>query len=140
MTRITRLVAAIAITAAVAPTAHAGSDYRCTIERVYDAEGERSTIIDGMRKAFVGKEFTVDRRTGLMVGALKNSFLTDPVVVDPGSTENSFKVANTMRRDQGLGSGSTLSALVVKEYVDSPAKPFSFLLDGTVYFGRCIHF
>lgn len=39
-----------------------------------------------------------------MTGALKNSYVTDPQVIDYGSTENSYKAVATMRKDQGAGS------------------------------------
>ncbi|MBU1224120.1 MAG: hypothetical protein KKA22_01195 [Gammaproteobacteria bacterium] len=120
--------------------AHAGTDYRCTIERVYDADGDKSSLIDGERKLYVGKEFTVDRSSGAMIGALKNSYVTEPVVVDRGSKDNSFKSVTTMRRDQGAGAGSSVFSLVVKEYADTSKKPFVFLSNDTVYFGNCVHF
>lgn len=120
--------------------AHAGTDYRCRIERVYDADGDKSSLIDGERKLYVGKEFTVDRSSGIMIGALKNSYVTEPVVVDSGSKDNSFKSVTTMRRDQGAGAGSSVFSLVVKEYADTPKKPFVFLSNDTVYFGNCVHF
>lgn len=123
-----------------APFAHAGTDYHCTIERIYDAEGDSSPLLDSLRKIFVGKEFTVDRRSGVMIGALKNSVVTDPVVVDSGSKDNSFKAVTTMRRDQGVGGGSSVFALVVKEFYDTPKKPFVFLDGDMVYFGSCRHF
>lgn len=36
-----------------------------------------------------------------MAGALKNSYVTDPQVIDYGSTEDSYKAVATMRKDQG---------------------------------------
>lgn len=86
------------------------------------------------------KEFTVDRRSGVMAGSLKNSYATDPVVIDSGSKGNYFKAIATMRRDQGAGAGSTVFTLVVKEYDDMPKKPFVFLADVIVYFGTCVYF
>jgi hypothetical protein len=140
MKRTSSLLAIFAAAAFAAPFAHAGTDYRCTIERIYDAEGDSSPLVDARRKLFVGKEFTVDRRSGVMIGALKNSFLTEPLVVDRGSKDNSFKAVTTMRRDQGVGAGSTVYALVVKEFSGTPKKPFVFLDDDMVYFGSCVHF
>lgn len=140
MTRIQFLLSLVVTATTTAPFAHAGTDYRCTIQRIYDADGDKSQLIDGQRKLYIGKEFTVDRRSGVMIGALKNSYMTEPVVIDRGSKDNSFKAVTTMRRDQGVGAGSTIYALVVKEYVESPQKPFAFLTDDTVYFGSCAHF
>ena len=79
-------------------------DYKCTINRIASSDDSEPKEVAFRNKTFVGKEFTVERRTGLMAGVLKNSFITRPVVVDSGSTENSFKVVTTMSREQGLGS------------------------------------
>lgn len=127
MTRIPFFLSIVVTATITASFAHAGTDYRCTIERIYDADGDKSPLIDGQRKRFVGKEFTVDRRLGVMIGALKNSYMTEPVVVDRGSKDNSFKVVTTMRRDQGVGDGSSVFTLVVKEYLDTPIE---YAVDG----------
>lgn len=51
------------------------SDYRCTIERVSQSDDDFSTL-ELLRKGYVGKQFTIERRTGLMAGALKNCLLS----------------------------------------------------------------
>ncbi|WP_460163469.1 hypothetical protein [Pseudomonas sp. S2_F03] len=114
--------------------AMAATDYRCTVERT-DSASESS-----VGNLFIGKQFTVERRTGVMAGALKNSYVTAPEVIDPGSTENSFKVVTTMRLDQSLGPGSAVFTLVINEYQDGPRKNFVFLEGDDVYFGWCEHF
>lgn len=83
---------------------------------------------------------TYERATGRMSGALKNTYFTDPVVIDYGSRENAYKAVTTMRLDQGLGAGSNIYALNVAEYEEDEKKPFVFLWNGTVFFGQCIHF
>lgn len=118
--------------------AQTASDYKCTIERVETANNDADQ--NTLYRSFIGKEFTVERRTGVMAGALKNSYVTDPVVVDFGSTENSFKVVTTMRRDQGVGAGSNAYILTVNEYVDSQRKPFLFAHNDAAYFGYCTHY
>ena len=75
----------------------AAEDFRCTIESTVAAKEKP------INRIFIGKQFAVERRTGLMTGALKNSYITDPKVIDYGSTENSFKAVATMRKDQGAG-------------------------------------
>lgn len=134
-----RLILAAA-TMAWAAGSWAGTDYRCKVERIYDADGEDSATIDAERKAFIGKEFTVDRRTGVMAGGLHNAYATEPVVIDHGSQDNAFKAVTTMRIDQGAGAGSAAYMIVVKEYADSARKPFAFIDSDTVYFGGCEHF
>ena len=75
-----------------------------------------------------------------MAGALKNSYITRPEVIDVGSSENSFKVVTTLRREQGLGPGSNVYVLVVREYEKGAKKPFVFLDNDELYFGTCLHF
>ena len=115
-------------------------DYRCKIERVATAEPPPISQLDFQVKNYVGKEFTVDRRTGMMAGAIKNSYVTKPEVIDHGSDENSYKVVTTLRKEQGVGRGSNVYVLVVSEYKKGAAKPFTFVENDEVYFGTCVHF
>ena len=117
-----------------------GKDYQCTIERLEMSFSTNASALAGMRAAFVGKRFTVERRTGLMAGALKNSFVTKPQVIDEGSKDNSFKAVTTLRPDQGAGGGSNIYTLIIGEYIDSNRKPFLFAENDTLYFGTCEHF
>lgn len=111
-------------------------DYRCLVERVVTADPSTQPL---EQKWYVGEQFTVDRRTGVMVGALKNLSPTRPIVVDLGSSENSYKVVTI--QEQGLGRGpGHASLLVIKEFVDAPKKPFLFADDDRAYFGTCTHF
>jgi hypothetical protein len=121
------------------PAAAAGENYKCTIERVEHSHGEKDSPLRLYIATYVGKTFTVDRKTGLMKGAIENSYATIPEVVDPGSKDNSFKVVTTMKLSQGAGKGSNLYALVIDEFVESPRKPFVFLQNEAVYFGYCEH-
>lgn len=134
---------ALAIVACLTP--HSGQtqvlrDYRCTIERVAIAQDPPTSSLAFQQKNFLNREFTVERRSGLMVGTLKNSFITKPQVIDLGSNDNSYKVITTLHRDQGAGAGSNVYTLVVSEYEKSDKKPFVFLENDYVYFGHCIHF
>lgn len=115
-------------------------DYRCKIERVATSEPLPNAQIERQTKTYVGKEFTVERKTGLMAGALKNSYITRPEVIDFGSDDNSYKVVTTLRKEQGVGRGSNTYLLVVSEYKRRPAKPFLFVDNDEVYFGTCNHF
>lgn len=116
-----------------AGNAWASPDYRCTVERTASASAS------SLAHMYLGKQFTVERKTGLMAGALKNSYFTEPQVIDYGSSENSYKVVTTMRKDQGAGAGSSLFALTINEYADDVRKPFVFLSDSDVYYGWCEH-
>ncbi|WP_175403035.1 hypothetical protein [Pseudomonas sp. 24 R 17] len=114
--------------------ASASVDYRCKIERVVAASEGKSN------QMYIGKQFSVDRQTGLMIGALKNSYVTDPEVIDHGSPETSFKVITTMLKEQGAGAGSNIYALTINEFQDGPRKPFIFLNNDEAFMGWCEHF
>ena len=120
--------------------AAASDDYRCTIDRVSLAQGDSGATYDLYKQNYVGKQFTIERTSGLMAGVLKNSYATRPQVIDRGSKENSYKVVTTMRIEQGAGAGSNIHALTVLEYEQGTKKPFVYLNNETVFFGHCEHF
>ncbi|WP_156905426.1 hypothetical protein [Chitinibacter tainanensis] len=130
----------LAIFVGVNSHAFALSDYRCVIERVHGADPDADPVLSFARKITLGKEFTVDRNTGIMAGALKNAYQTRPVVIDQGSKENGFKAVTTMRAEQGIGRSSAIYTLQINEHAESPTKPFVFLTNDIVYFGRCTHY
>lgn len=136
------LASAVALAFALENPSHAQpiQNYRCKIERVATAEQAPNTSLDFQQKNYLGKEFTVERRTGLMAGAIKNSYTTKPQVIDIGSTDNSYKVVTTMRREQGMGAGSNVYTLVINEYEKTEKKSFLFIENDNAYFGKCIHF
>lgn len=119
---------------AATTNARAADDFRCTIENTVAAKEMP------INRIYIGKQFTVERRTGLMAGALKNSYVTDPQVIDYGSTENSYKAVATMRKDQGAGVGSSIFALTINEYEEGDRKPFIFLQNDEAFLGWCEHF
>ena len=121
-----------------APTAM--EDYKCTIERYSSIDGNTSDSESMYVKLYIGKEFTVERKTGLMAGALKNSYVNKPLVVDFGSSDNSYKVVNYMKLEQGVGYGTNIYALTIEEFAETKNKPFLFLQNSKVFFGKCVHF
>jgi plasmid maintenance system killer protein len=121
-------------------SANADSEYHCTIQRTATAEATPNTTLEFNEKNYIGKQFSVERKTGIMSGALKNSCATKPQVIDSGSKDNAFKVVTTMRIEQGAGAGSNIYALTINEYDKSPKKPFIFLNNGVVFFSACEHF
>lgn len=118
----------------------AGDDYRCTIEKLSLAGEDSGGRYDFHKRNYIGKQFTVERASGLMAGALKNSYVTKPQVIDYGSKENSYKVVTTMRIEQGAGAGSDVYTLNVSEHEQGTKKPFVFLENDVVYLGFCEHF
>jgi hypothetical protein len=133
-------VAIFCISVLTTGVALASNDYRCTIERLSLASGDSGGIYDFNKKNYIGKQFTVERSSGLMAGALKNSYTTKPQVIDIGSKDNAYKVVTTMQLEQGVGAGSNIYALTVVEYAQGAKKPFVFLENDTVFFGYCEHF
>jgi hypothetical protein len=123
---------------AFAASAHADvlRDYQCTIERTASsqyAEGKPQQDQDG---AYIGKQFSVNRQSGVMTGTLKNAYLAQPVVLDHGSNENAFKAVTTFKQ----GVGSSISVINVSEFADAPKKPFIYTSDSEAYFGHCLHY
>jgi len=110
-------------------------DYKCKVASAFqvDTNGKR---IENVLASMVGSEFTVDRSTGLMVGSLKNSYVTSPKILDLGSSENAFKVITVMKNDLT----SNVYVLVVEEYIEDVNKPFVFTNNSDVYYGTCTHF
>ena len=93
-----------------------------------------------MKFTWIGKEFSVCRKTGVMVGTLRNNHWNEPQVIDRGSPkENSFKAVTTLYPKEGLGPGSAVYVLVIDEFVETPVKPFTFMDGSEVYFGSCKH-
>jgi hypothetical protein len=114
-------------------------NYSCTIERIQTA-GHPTKQVQAMHsREYLGKTFTVERRTGIMSGVLKNSFVTRPEVIDFGSIDNSYKAVTTLRLNQGSGSGTNIHALVVNEYEKTSSKSFVFMDNDEIFFGSCSH-
>ncbi len=98
------------------------SDLRCKVA------GAISISADGMLRrtdrlsdAYLGKRFSVDRQSGLMVGEIANSnAYVGPEVIDPGSDEDSFSVITVYAPDKAV------RRLTVQVFVEAPEKPFLF--------------
>lgn len=137
------LGAIAAISSQMSPGATSPSDmrdYLCTIHRVSSSLYESGDRQDLDQKAYLGKTFTVSRFTGAMTGALRSSLVIQPIVIDYGSSDNSFKVVTAMNAQQSPGPGTLLETLTVSEYIDSDKKPFVMASGENVYFGVCEHF
>jgi hypothetical protein len=115
--------------------AFALEDYKCTINNAVtvDSNGNLKEIGD---KTVIDKMFTVNRRTGDMVGPIKNNYETQPNVLDYGSTENSFKAVTLMKNDIT----TNVYVLTIEEFAENPKKPFVFLSNSDVFYGTCEHF
>lgn len=120
--------------------AHADTNYRCTIAQRVSASPESESVRMAQDRAHIGKQFAVDRHSGVMTGVLKNAYAVDPQVVDFGSGERAYKVVTAMKPDDGAGFGSNVYALVINEQDAAAQKPFVFLENDKVYLGQCAHF
>lgn len=118
----------------ISPSLFAYDDYKCIISNILNSDVSGNLI--EVERYSVGKMFTINRKTGLTSGALTNSFLNAPLVLDRGSKDNSFKAITTMRNDIT----TNVYVLVVEEYIEGNQKPFIFINNTTVYHGLCEHF
>jgi hypothetical protein len=112
-------------------------DYQCTVERVSAATSRENKSEAELQHVSIGSQFTVERRTGRMVGKLKNTLGSDPEIIDLGSSTNSYKVVTIVRLKDNVGF-TDIQALVVTEWDASPQ--FVFLSNYITYFGSCVHF
>ncbi|UQN45186.1 hypothetical protein [Agarivorans sp. B2Z047] len=110
-------------------------DYKCKVTSAFQV-GTNGQRVENVLASMVGSEFTVDRSTGLMVGSLKNSYVTSPKILDFGSSENAFKAITVMKNDLT----SNVYVLVVEEYIEDANKPFVFTNNSDIYYGTCTHF
>lgn len=133
------LTALGALACLAATAAHAAPNYRCTITQRVTAGTESPGIRTAQEKAHIGRQFSVDRKTGIMTGSLMNAYAVEPNVIDEGSAESAFKVVTTIRRDEGAGFGTAVYALTVNEQENAAQKTFVFLENDKVYLGQCVH-
>ena len=115
-------------------------DFRCKVDQVLSAAPLNPQAQTFLNQTYVGKEFTVERRTGQMAGVLKVLSPVASQVIDLGDQANGFKMVATMRREQGLGASSAVYMLVINTFDDAPRKPFMFTNNGTAYVGSCTTF
>lgn len=121
----------------IAASANAVADYQCTIEKRIGAQPESPAMQATYEKAHIGKQFAVERKTGIMSGALKNAFLEDPQIVDDGASGKAYRVVSVVKPGESDIYGSGIYALIIDLAGSAAQKPFVFLENGAVYFGRC---
>lgn len=126
------LTAALALILFSMSTADAGLEgYVCTVVAFSRLTTDGSMTSDA-KDPIVGKEFTVDRKSGKIVGRYIGSTGFDTQVVDGGSDKQSFKVF--AKNPWGF---LHVLYLEIQEYQKGPRKPF-LLVDGSVvYSGTC---
>jgi hypothetical protein len=135
-----KIAAITASLLAFSPLVLAAQDFRCRVTSVVSAPQLTPQAQDLLDRSYLGKEFTVERRTGQMTGALKVLSPVPAQVIDYGSNDNSFKMVATMRKDQGAGAGTAVYSLVINTFDNPQAMPFLFTNNATAYVGTCTSF
>lgn len=108
------------------------NSYECVIEEI-----SNSYDVKNLETYYLGRTFNVDRSTGIMSGVLKNDYVNKPLIIDPGSKDNGFKVINYLKIGEGLGSGSNVYSLIIEEYQSKPIKSFTYMDNAMVFRGNC---
>ena len=115
-------------------------DFRCKVDQIISAAPLNTQSQTFLNQTYLGKEFTVERRTGQMAGVLKILSPVASQVIDTGDKDNAFKMVATMRKEQGLGAASAVYALVINTYDEAARKPIMFTNNATAYVGSCTNF
>lgn len=131
------LIIGLCIALPVASAHAAGPEYRCTITQRIASLPEAPAVRMAQEKGHIGRQFTVEKETGIMSGALMNAYVVEPVVLDEGLSGSAYRVVTAMKKDDGAGFGSNLYALIINQQAESEQKPFVFLENDKVYLGDC---
>ena len=124
----------VALMTIAATEAVALESYECNVKEGMSLSEDGSLQKKGgFADIAVGTKFTVDRRTGRVLGKISNhNAYGQPKVIDPGSSEQSFKAITIYQPNV------TVDLLIIQQFSDSPEKPFIFLFYNTsVLSGTC---
>lgn len=133
-----RCLNSIAITSCTlfAAASIAGPDgYICEINEVRVLSDEGTLIeSDNFTTQFKGKNFSIDRKSGAMIGMpFSTSAFKSISVLNPGNEDSSYK-AMAQSEEPGLAA----MYMYVAEHFDSREKPFWGTANGTqIYSGIC---
>jgi hypothetical protein len=116
----------------------AKQEYECEIKTVAISDLTNEKLLSFYKKSYIGAKFKVDVNTGKISGAFNSNPFTKPQIIDKGSKENSFKLVQTMKLEEGSGRGSNIQTLDISVYFESKEKPFVFLYNSDVFIGSCI--
>lgn len=142
------IIACIALAAAVG-SANAGTIYNCEVKQYHWLQvdvGDNPPLdmtADGpllpqskdmpLGKFHIGKRFTVDTGSGVMLGELMN--VTSPDVkrhiLDPGSSQSAFKLLETW------GPIRSFRYTTIITFDNAGTKPFVMVDDGSIISGEC---
>ena len=111
----------------------AGDAYKCTVKQTAGLRDNGEMSETNFSKLYLGKEFVVDKRTGLMNGGLSNhNAYGQPKVIDYGSSQQSFKVITI------FNPMTAVDYLYVEEFKANSEKPFIFITCQDIFSGICI--
>ncbi len=106
--------------------------FKCTIKETVSPGNSGKLVEDEFYRGFEGREFTVDRKTGRMIGALKNyEQYGEPKVLNEGSMNKAFRVITEYRPSVNF------EYLTVETYEDDEILPFIFVSSSTIISGTC---
>lgn len=119
-------------------TCYANDGFKCTIKDAVHLENDgklnhKSEIVGW----YIGKEFVVDRKTGLIVGAKLSNSMTGqmPKVYDYNQAENSYRAVTIYQKT------GTIDYLEIHQYSKELQKSFLFKeAFGTILSGICIDY
>jgi len=113
----------------------ANDGYVCEIKSASSLNNVGEIVKSEAYSNTAGTKFSVDRNSGEVVGKwLKTGDFNDPLVLDRGSDEWSFKLVAVYREtpDNGI-----LMYISIEEFADGKLKPFWAHRLGIIYSGMC---
>jgi len=114
---------------------YASDAFKCVVKDAKSAGVSGRLETDDFYNKFVGREFTVDRATGVMVGALKNhASYGAPKILNDGSEKKAFRVITVYEPSVAF------DYLTVETYNKKSQMPFIFVSSSTVVSGICSDF
>jgi hypothetical protein len=134
-----KLSARLSILAFLGISTHAWSgpnQYECTISEdlVLTSEG----LLDSSEQIYLGGVFHVERATGVVLGGgLGNSTYPIKQIIDPGGTDQSFKLLWISAPVASTEAGRNSVYLSIREYEDKFLKPFLAVASSHVVSGVC---
>tara|TARA_R100000656_G_scaffold71141_1_gene53342 strand:- start:838 stop:1242 length:405 start_codon:yes stop_codon:yes gene_type:complete len=119
-------------------SAYAVNDFKCTVKDAVNLENNgtlnhKSDLVSG----YLGKEFVVNRRTGVITGAGISNVMSGkmPTVYDYLPNENGYKVVTLYTPN------NTIDYLQINQYSNGKEKPFFFKgTFGEMLSGTCVVF
>jgi hypothetical protein len=122
---------------ALVSSAYAGGiEYYCTVKQVLKLSDEGKIVVDEVKsRVYVGKDFRINRNTGVISSGVPFSSFEKMRVLFPGSSKHSFI---GLAADE-YGPFPIASLIEIHEFVSGPVKPFLWQIRGAeLYSGTCL--